>query len=439
MVSSRKQDTQTPFPASASWVAKKEVYNDNTVLRLSPMGGEEAMDKLVVVLDGITVQHAGELLFGSAFSASRRWLGRDTYIRCLEDFAFAIVFGSEFSTSGSLPKVREDRPGFLVTTEFKDRYIEVDADKSLPVETMLMDYEFRESVSGALSYLEMAFRRQWRFWRDFVIREAIAHLGDHELLFQPSTQPDSFVFAKSPPYLVDRKLQEQISTNYTAELSNQLRKHLPVQRVAETALREFIARATLTHCVIDKWYEVTSADALESHGMRLPHITRSILGSVRLDTQSEPLQPARTIITQHALAHALSVSATRENLIQYLKQMPYQKPFPMIRALFMELSQEMERGQDKERKRKKTARIIDEINKLRSGSGGAQDPIKIEFSAPVGIGEVKLATPALPMAQLFSRVRRAFRQSSRFTGTWDQEMYASQLDRVFPELRIRDS
>ena len=86
------------------------------------------MDHRAVILDGITVQHVGEVLFDSPTTASIRTGCRRTYLRSLEDFGISDDLHVTFPDGGDTwfvwdtgsydevdeddERLGEDNPGF---------------------------------------------------------------------------------------------------------------------------------------------------------------------------------------------------------------------------------------------------------------------------------------------------------------------------------------
>jgi hypothetical protein len=69
--------------------------------------GIRAMDHRAVILDGITVQYVGEVLFDNP---TFRHACAGSYRQSLEDFAFGVLFGETLTLSGRMPPVG-DTPG----------------------------------------------------------------------------------------------------------------------------------------------------------------------------------------------------------------------------------------------------------------------------------------------------------------------------------------
>ena len=67
-------------------------------------------NQLSFPMDGITLQHAGELLFDTPVTIEERNNCHETYIRSLEDFCFAYMYGEKFSHTKKFPKIQDYEP-----------------------------------------------------------------------------------------------------------------------------------------------------------------------------------------------------------------------------------------------------------------------------------------------------------------------------------------
>lgn len=297
------------------------------------------LSSLTVVLDGITAQHAGELLFDSEITTEQRRECRETYIRCLEDFSFAVLFGSKFSFSGSLPKVGQESPGLLLTDTFSPLFHKLDAPIKQTSEKLLDRSEYQAQIALDLECLDRALQTRKNLWKHWMIREAKSYLGDHSSLFKAATPSSEFEYGKDPKYLVRRELQDRIPAYFIDTLVKELRSQKDLPRVVEPALREFVSRNALTLMTIDLWCSLATTEAFGKDGIRVPHAIRSLVRQAQLQQQMDPhVRKARTLITKLALADAVCAEdvSTREDLVTRLYTMRDEWPYPKIRELVHE-------------------------------------------------------------------------------------------------------
>jgi hypothetical protein len=401
------------------------------------------MSDLTVVLDGITVQHAGELLFDSAVTSQRRKDCKETYLRCVEDFAFALVYGSRFSVSGSLPSVGGEYPGTLLVTEFNERASEIKAARGIRPENLIFNEEIRGRLRLDMEALTNALHRQRSFWHHWIIREAESYLGNHETLFVPSKKSEIYVYEKSPTYITDRELQSLIPDSFLEELVGVIRSHCPdTQRMAQTALCEFVSRNALTLMAIYWWYSVVAAEPLRKGGMRLPHVTRSLVRSVqKADLQRIYFADTITLLGRHALSDAASSAMNREDIVNRLHGLPDMEPYPKIRQLLIELFQGLTDETPAEKWKKAATKIRRDIRRIALSGHDLSDQIDIQVELkPTGLGG-RISVPSSSLSTIRNvllRQKTAFRKLFHISELDSGENYFKKVDRIFPELRLGD-
>jgi hypothetical protein len=401
---------------------------------------------LTIVLDGITVQHAGELLFDSAITSQQRSECRETYIRCLEDFAFAVLFGSGFALSGALAQVGQESPGLLLTRTFTELFHRLDRPGQLKPHDLIKIPAFRTKLASDLECLDEALDRGRVYWEHWMIREAKSYLGNHESLFDANTPPDQFIFGIDPPYLIDRTLQDKIPKRFIDNLANVILSKQKPPHPVDAALREFVARNALTLMTIDWWYEKLLDKTFGQEGVRVPHIIRSLVRMTQLEHTDHELRDARTAVTRLALADALSfpVVSTRGDLLSHIQSLRDQWPYPQIRTLFIDLATEI----DDAKQAKKASRIIAEIQQLSLATDTAVDKVQFDVEIfswkmtlpgmeSVVVTPLKVSAPITEsirnITDIFQPSKRALRHLARSSGL---KAYYGKLARVFPELGL---
>ena len=284
------------------------------------------LNSLTYYLDGITVQYAGELLFDPFNSTGHREQAKDTYIRCLEDFSFAFIYGTKFAVSGSLPDVGNESPGKILTNYYNDWLTDVELSVSKKPEELIKDKFIRDIIKEYIELLPLSYNRYHRYWNEFFQNETNFNLLETEeengkekqenYLEIELTQKDKYVFAKKPELIKDTELQNYISlSSFIEPIVNHLLLLPIAKKVNKTALVEFVSRATLTHIVIFIWYENIFAES-KINFYRVPHITRSLLSLSFYKSKGQFIKDLLfKTSTRHALSKALEISTNRNDLV----------------------------------------------------------------------------------------------------------------------------
>jgi hypothetical protein len=252
-----------------------------------------------LLVDGITLQLAGELLFeiGSDFEDRHRcW---PLYKEALENVAYAVVFGSTLGRVGSLSERGGAWPGQTLiehdneTLFKKENVLPLSAG---PAEGVLEDEDDRRIIAAELSLLEKTFLPHGGAWVPFIQQEASNRLPD-----EPTADPEPghgsrFLFKKKEIYFRNASLQGGISTRLVDTLVASLQKQFPKR--PDDDLREFIERVLLTHYGISCWYEksVKAADF-----QRLPFITRSKVRDTAMQAQTDSTDYRRVLSRTDAI------------------------------------------------------------------------------------------------------------------------------------------
>jgi hypothetical protein len=398
------------------------------------------MKEFTIVLDGITVQHAGELLFDTQVTSTHRANCKETYIRCLEDFAFATAYGSRFAVSGSLPQVGDESPGLILINEYQNKLTTINTDYRVSPEAVLSWKEFQKRLTSDLPALGYAYQRQHMFWDQFIVREAESYLGNHESLYLDADDLEILVFAKRPVYLSDRYLQNLIPQSFISSMVRAISVQLPVAGIKPSALSEFVSRASFTHIAIFWWYEIAAAAPLLENGIRLPHITRSLLRSVQKENdQKELLGNTMAMLSRHALFDAVAEAKDREEVIDRLHVLPSIEPYPAIRQLLDTLFGVIRNEKNEIKREKAINSIHKDIRKLTIEKRGNIDNIdlQVQIKAPAGLGSFTLSgIQPFHLKEIFSQQRRALRTLYQVGDSSSPSDYLASLNVVFPELEL---
>lgn len=263
----------------------------------------------IVTLDGMTVQSAGELILDTEITSERRRVCNKSYIRCLEDFVFAVLFGDKFAVAGTLQRVGNESPGQEVISQFPELHVKLGLSSTKKPPEILIDPIYRERIKNDLLCLDSALSGKTRYWLDWIIREAHSSLGTHESLSNINAAPSDFVFAKEIPYVTDEELQAMISeSGFLNKLAPSIREELSLHHATDLALKEFVSRNALTLMTIYWWYEAAITEAQLEDCVKLPHVVRASVREVELSRHQaskntdKRMRFARTMIVRNALA-----------------------------------------------------------------------------------------------------------------------------------------
>ena len=389
---------------------------------------------LVIVLDGITVQHSGELLFNSQVSEHDRHRCRDIYLASLEDFCFAFLFGSGIAVSRNLPKVGEETPGRdLLTMIPESLVLNIDGDRyPLSAGEMLRCHEDRDLLLTCIERLRFCVMTDWDVWKQFIMREASAYLGDDPSLAKSALPPDDYVFAKKTVdgkqvdyHMKDREAEDQMDASIIASLANTIRDADIGTDKATTGLQEFVRRVILTHFQIFLWYSrAASASVPEYLRLRLPYPTRSRLMPIIPPAEYDRL---RSALVPHALRYALHGPVRRRDVITKLFELRGESFIEAIRGdvtLYLQHLRQDPTG---------ATEILDKIK-------AATREVAKEKSQAVKAGR-RLGTSNTAGSSTELRERLvpsdAYAQLVHGPTGYGAEDYENELARVFPELARR--
>ncbi len=137
---------------------------------------------LVVILDGITFQHAAELLLDIGVSAAGRGQAAHTYARCLEDSISALLFADKAGLPAKLPPVGSEYPGETLKGKLRSAL----PDCVFPIsqigspgdlETLVRgDITLADLVLQDIGLLADAYKLGKQYWDECIFREAHGYL-----------------------------------------------------------------------------------------------------------------------------------------------------------------------------------------------------------------------------------------------------------------------
>jgi hypothetical protein len=267
--------------------------------------------ELKIVLEGITINHAGEIIFDSPKTTKERGKFPYTYLRSLEDFMQAVIFADKIVVSSRLPDVGNESPGKDLLAMFDPKMIEwVEEVKGFSPDSVL-DNESNSSILGSyLKNLNYSYFQDPGSWREFIMREYITYFypkGRDKVLYENG----KFLFGKN--YMEKSELESLISADFI--------KHLiePIQRLSlnesnippQKALEDFIRKTSLTHVVIGLYYKqfVGLIKVPEFDRNFISHVTRSTLKFDQHECNLKERTPWLTLIPR-LIAPTLKLNCT---------------------------------------------------------------------------------------------------------------------------------
>ena len=226
------------------------------------------------VFDGITVDHARELLTNDPLVSEIGHRCSYQYLTSLADLAVGLVSGTRLSTTNMTP-------GQWIENTFENKFDPIEVRSPLQPKDMLEPgSRYRREVEENIRILNVLEESQYVSWRQHMIREVQAFLGDHESLFEDLPDPVKYKFDKEFTY--DKELQALIPEKCITKMHDALypEEGTPayLEKVHGKAIREFVTRNLVAHIVVFCWYRnITAKRFLASKCLRWPHSTRATL------------------------------------------------------------------------------------------------------------------------------------------------------------------
>ena len=382
------------------------------------------MSKSLLMLEGITVQHAGELLFDTVTTAKLRKDCLATYLRSLEDVTFALVLGNGFAVSKNLPKVGNETPGMDLCVEFNTYVKPVELKtKSHPADLLSSTAGCRQ-VAEWLQALTRLGNQYFLFWQEFIVREGQAYLepllaSDKAALRNGSAVAHDLIFGKDYPF--SRDLGNEIQEiNLVKRLALIIETNHKISSVASI---EFVTRVLVAHITIFAWYQQQWKRGA-GPGVPytyVPHVTRATI--VNEDLMDSHLRRLARFIMPRITNEILNCCDTREEYIKIIHDYQEGRSLDNLRRIFDDALR-TQNAQELE-----NIRIAFE----REAFASKDDPVELAFKAEASI------TPKLVLE---TKTKLAKSQSpeegvkflSRRSGSVRADLITS-AKRVFPELR----
>ena len=330
---------------------------------------------VIFVFDGITVNHARELLtdedpvvedIGNRCSSS--------YLTSLADFGVALISGAKLATTGT-------GPGEWLRNVFDSKFEPIETKTSIKPADLLLEYsDFWNELDSYVRLLTTLSSAQFRFWQEHMIRECREFLGDDSSLREDLADRTQYNFKKEFTY--HPALQSKVPERYISKMYDAIFASTGtpayIEHVHPKAIREFITRNVIAHIVVFCWYRhVTTKGFLLSHCLRWPHCTRATLieaGSAKALTQRgrkgipEPrsLWMIREILMPNILTPILRKAAGQERpgtIVQYeLQELVASTHFALARQYIEEIVGLLAKGKD-QAARDRIVKFVSEFHK----------------------------------------------------------------------------
>lgn len=407
------------LPSKVSLASSLEVFTES-----------QSLEGFKLLLDSMIVDAAADLLFPQQETYETRRRCRDFYLRSLEDFAFATVYGSRVITSETFrPKLSApSEPGVKLVGLLGELYEPYKPDEKILKGALLNDARSREWIAADIRSLGKSLTDvvTLPFFGGWMIRESQKHLGIHPSLFRDDLPPEKYEFdvSKERLYYEDRVLQGVLDDTALDILVGYLPK-APVpgaDAYALPALKEFASRNALS-LITNMWeYDLS---ARQQKAARLPHAVRAIVTQRSVDSAAPQQALLRDIVVRAPLLTALQRigPGNKPSLVTALLDLRDAQPFKEMREvlehedlLVMEPTWVVEPPSEKtgSLSRKRREQRAERVLKLISGS----------------------TTLAPEQQDRFLLARRA---ALRRLGRLPASTYESEVFRIFPELAIATS
>jgi DNA-binding winged helix-turn-helix (wHTH) protein len=308
----------------------------------------------VLSIDGIIVNSLAELIYERVGDSTIVECS-SSYQRALEDFSFALVYGSQIQARW--PLVMNEQPRLGEETKVEPAQLLISAlplgvyerevfDEDLVAKWFLQDADHQNQIRVYIRSMGQCMRDTFfvKLCRDLIIREAAGYLGSDPSLFKPAKDPSEFKFGKE---YYRHDLLREVPTLLGKPAFKTLVKFVPEYPDHSSAAKKndkydpdarsrFVMEIVFTHLATMHQYEKNS----ERHRTwRLPYALRAEVTKQASKTRMQ--RQLRNVVVRHALLHALrslSVIDRKDSIIGVLAFIRGTHPFRMIREMLEELS-----------------------------------------------------------------------------------------------------
>jgi hypothetical protein len=333
-----------------------------------------------ILLNGLTLQLAGEVLFYDHNKLDPFREYRKTYTACLSDLAFSILFAESTLVSGGIPIRGGRNPGKTLVETFGREIKILDTHPSLGTGVpdkpeKLLDKnnpnwsENSNAIVQRIANFCSNYQRAPEELQEWIKREADADFGADDSVFAYGIPLSEYKYQKEIPPMISREIQNNLPPYFVGPMSDAVTSVLQRKggdrTFSRSAIEEFVSRNTLTHMVIDYWYDLKFNEETSKSIRQLPYITRRIAPWAEM-------HQIKSIIMPHALAAVLQDCTQHEpaSFITVLKQKRESASFARIRELCDDYFMESKTMREETEKN-----LIDTIDAIRRQVGVQETPI----------------------------------------------------------------
>ena len=303
----------------------------------------------VLSMDGIILNSVGEVIY-ERVPESTLVECRRSYRRALEDFSFAVVYGSQLNARWPYPlepllepKNEKKEPAELIISSLPmSIYGQETFDKNLSDEMLFENRGHKNQIREYIRHMGKCVEEEpyfVRLCRDFIAREAEIYMGTHPNLFKEVRDPSDRHFGKE---YCRHDLSKDVRSLLGRVAMSQLVEFVPRfpakskgEQYTEQARVQFVGEVVLTH--IKTMYQQEKHCEKQRH-WRMPYALRAEVTKRAQKTQTQ--RNLRYLIVRHALLFALRNTPRddRRLLITTLVTMRGHHPFKLIREMLEEMS-----------------------------------------------------------------------------------------------------
>jgi hypothetical protein len=333
--------------------------------------------RMKVLMDGITLQHVGELLGDAGSTKLIRPTCIMTYRRCIEEFVFALSFADSIVVPRHFPRVGDDQPAQQLVEESSLSNFFEPTDRQWPLDTLADPFDndrFRTQLQARLDELKIGLKH--RYFRDWIVREALTSLGNDQSLAM-TIPPGDYIFSRQPAYRKCRDLQDKIPPEFIKRLraffdDTELIGEIFIENNAsKPAMNEFLSRNILTH-VANGLQNEWQYRGEGTQSIYMPHITRC----------SDPLSGSFNAIIPYVLADVLRVDAVKDpsTFFSRLLKLRETDDYNNLRQYFWQQSNIKEEG-DRKRLGSEMFRLVEHLDKQAGLPGLLRDDVDRSFGS----------------------------------------------------------
>ena len=382
-------------------------------------------DRHAALLEGITVQQAGELIFDAGSTRDLRHLCFSNYRAALGNFAFSFVLTDRFGVSGDLPKVGNEEPGRHLLNHSGEIVTDVEQYDQFKPSQLLEPGHHRRLVRSHLALLGETRYSDQDAWNGWILREARSYLGNDASLW--TDVPSQYKFFKTPkPYFHDVGLQGFIPREFFEPLADSVELHANEDCVPRLAIEEFVKRSALTHVTIHLWYERVWRQMGDLVSTVVPSPTRKTI--VFRQKGRELFAEIETILTPNILLMALESPA---------RGLPFLEQLRILREQLLPLRERLSTAMVASFENERPTKLKKIWKEVRDRSMAVTDdfvPFRLkEVTARFTLNEILEAAATVAVGRHVLRNRYLLHQI--VTPKPDREKkIKAEMERLFPEL-----